>query len=124
NNPGQFRIRVWTYYKHTSMTHAAIRVIPNGAGGDLFDISNTYNYNVGPFGPFADGSTNVGSWQPDQGWTGSRAWWVYNYILNAFFFPWDQVPPGQAAGSRQPDGATAEWQADSTAGTFFDYNHV
>src|SRR5207247_3575496 len=44
--------------------------------------------------------------------------------LNAFYYPWNNVPPGQSAGSRQLDGGTVEWQSDSTAGTFYDYSHI
>jgi hypothetical protein len=122
NNPGQFRIKAWTYYRHTSMSRGAIRVVTQGNTDGLFTVSG-YNYNIGPFSA-ADGAYNVGSWQPSQSWDGRRAWWIYQDILDAFFFPYYQVPPGESAGSRLPDGGTAEWSSGDNDGTYYNYDHI
>jgi len=120
SNPGQFRLRVWTYFHHTTQVRAAIRVVPQGNTSGLFDVSG-YNYNVGPFGPYGDGSVNVGDWRPADDWDGRRAWWIYQDLQNAFYYPWYAVSPN---GSRQPDGGTAEWTWGNEDGTYYDYSHI
>lgn len=124
SNPGRFRVRAWAYYRHTSMTHAALRVIPLGAGGDLFDVSNTYRITTAALGPVADGTITIGVLRPGSSSTYNRPFWILGDLLKAFYFPWYAVPPGGTPGTRQPDGATVEWQTDSTEGARYDLNHI
>jgi hypothetical protein len=118
-NPGAFRIRVWAYYRHNSMNIGAIRVVGSGLQTfNRFTVAG-WNYNTPAMGPFANGTVDVGSWTPAPNWEGRRAWWIYQDLYDAYAYTWHQVPPGQPAGSRQPDGVTAEWEPGSTDGTFY-----
>lgn len=120
-NPGRFRIRVRAYYRHTSMSIGAIRVVLNGfQTSSKFSLAG-WNYSLPVMGPFSDGEIFVGTWRPSPTWSGSRAWWVYQDLMDGFFSTWNQTPPGAPAGSRQPDGVTVEWQPGSTVHPH--YNH-
>lgn len=113
NNPGAFRIRAWAYYRHGSMTIGAIRVVGNGQQTpSAFNLAG-WNYRLPVMGPFPDGEVNVGAWQPNPNASGSRAFWIYQDMIDGFFSTWNAVPPGMPAGSRQPDGVTVEWQPGS-----------
>ncbi|HSD85664.1 MAG TPA: hypothetical protein VLG46_17510, partial [Anaerolineae bacterium] len=110
-NPGQFKVRMYTYYKHVSMSISALRVVPDGDfnSGEEFSVPGTYNVTTGTFGPYADGAQDIGGWKPNTSWDGRFAWWVYTDMLNAFFYPWYCTPYCSGDGSWLPDGATAEW---------------
>ncbi len=125
-NPGQFKVRMYTYYRHTSMAISALRVVPDGSfdSGEEFAVAETYNVTTGLFGPYADGSHDVGGWKPSSSWDGRYAWWVYTDLLNAFFYPWYCTPYCPSDGSWMPDGATAEWSMTSTDGDYFDYSKI
>jgi hypothetical protein len=118
-NPGKFRIRVWANYYHSSMSVGAIRVVGKGLQTpNRFSMAG-WHYNIPTMGPFANGEVNVGSWGPASDWDGRRAWWIYQDLIDAFTYTWDKVPSGVPAGSRQPDGVTAEWEPGSTDGTYY-----
>lgn len=118
-NPGKFQLRFWTYYKHSSMTDSPIKVVADGDTTGRFLIAG-YNFTIGAYGPYSDGETvDVGYWQPDPAWAGSRAWWVYDALLDGFFYPSSAVPPGMAPGSRMPDGVVVEWSAGSDDGAYY-----
>ena len=122
SNPGQFKVRAYTYYRHTSMSIGAIRVIPNGNdSGDNFSIGETYYVTTGAFGPYADGTINVGSWRPSDSYDGRFAWWIYDDMLQAFFHPYNCQPECTTNGSWMPDGTTAEWTPTSTIGTYYSF---
>lgn len=117
-NPGQFKVRMWAYFRHVAMARGAIRVIGNGGGGAAFNVGQTYSAVTGLLGPVADGATaNIGTWWPDDAYAQKGAWAIYTDVFRAYFFPYSAVPPGQVPGSRLPDGATVEWQADSAEST-------
>jgi hypothetical protein len=119
SNPGVFRIRVWANYRHDSMQIGAIRVVGDGLQTlNRFSIAG-WHYNIPPMGPFPDGEVDVGSWMPDPNWSGSRAWWIYQDLIDAWGYTSSQVPPGQPYYSRQPDGVTVEWEPGSTDGTYY-----
>jgi|GEM_PF-7071612 len=119
DNPGAFRIRAWAYYRHTSMTVGAIRVVGSGLQTwNPFSIAG-WNYSIPVMGPVPDGEFDVGGWVPGTEWGGNRAWWIYQDLIDAFRYTWDKVPPGVPAGSRQPDGVTVEWEPGSTDGTYY-----
>ena len=118
-NPGKFRIRVRAYFWHSTMTVGAIRVVLNGIQtSGPFSLAGWY-YTLPVIGPFSDSEIYLGKWRPKPTWLGHRAWWVYQDLMDGFFSTWNAVPPGVQAGSRQPDGVTAEWQPGSSAGTFY-----
>jgi hypothetical protein len=122
NNPGKFRIRFWTYYRHEKMTIGAIRVVRNGTETSTrFSLAGWKG--VSPvMGPFPSGETQIGSWESDPSQSGSRAWWIYQDLIDGFFSTWNAVPPGVPAGSRLPDGVTLEWQPGSTVGPRYERN--
>jgi len=125
-NPGQFKVRMYTYYNHVSMSLSAIRIVPDGDfnAGEEFSVAGTYNVTTGLFGPYADGTRDIGGWKPSSSWDGRFAWWVYTDMLDAFFHPWYCTPYCSSNGSWDPDGATAEWSYTSTDGDYFDYSKV
>ncbi|MBA3470411.1 MAG: hypothetical protein H0T53_12295 [Herpetosiphonaceae bacterium] len=120
NNPGQFKVRAYTYYKHTSMVLRALRVIPNGTdSGNKFGIPETYYVTSPALGPYADGVRNIGSWWPATDYSGRHAWWIYTDMLDAFFHPYNCTPECTTDGAWMPDGSTAEWTPTSTVGTYY-----
>ncbi|MBP8253030.1 MAG: hypothetical protein KAX40_11755, partial [Herpetosiphon sp.] len=122
SNPGQFRVRAYTYYRHTSMGISALRVIPNGTdSGNNFSEDETYRVITPVFGPYADGTINVGSWRPSDSYDGRFAWWIYDDMLQAFFHPYYCQPECTTNGSWMPDGTTAEWTPTSTIGTYYSF---
>ncbi|CAG0935349.1 Mycolysin [Thermoflexales bacterium] len=125
-NPGQFKVRMYTYYKHVNMALSALRIVPDGNfnSGEEFDVPGTYNVTTGVFGPYADGTRDIGGWKPSSSWDGRFAWWVYADMLEAFFHPWYCTPYCGSNGSWDPDGTTAEWSYTSTDGDYFDYSKV
>ena len=125
-NPGQFKSRLYAYYSHVSMSISAMRVVPDGSfnAGEEFNASETYNATTGAFGPYADGTHDIGGWKPSQSWDGRYAWWIYNDMLSAFFYPWYCTPYCAADGAWLPDGGTAEWSFSSTDGDYFDYSKI
>lgn len=124
NNPGTFRIRVWANYVHSSMTIGAIRVVGNGLQ-TLNKFSRAgWHYFIPTMGPFPNGEINVGAWIPDPNWSGSRAWWIYQDLIDAWLYTRNQTPQGVPADSRQPDGVTVEWEPGSTVGTFYSNSRI
>ncbi len=120
SNPGQaVYVRAYTYYRHTSMVLRALRVIPNGSDTGVFAEANSYYVTAGPFGAFADGTHNIGSWRPADSWDGRYAWWIYTDMQDAFFYPYNCAPECTTNGSWMPDGSTAEWTPTSTDGTYY-----
>lgn len=120
DNPGQFRIRFWANYTHSSMQIGAIRVVGEGLQTPNRFSWSGWHYFTPLMGPFPSGEVNVSSWQPDPSWDGRRAWWVYQDLIDAWLYVRTLVPPGVPVGSRHPDGVTAEWEPGSTANT--EYN--
>lgn len=125
-NPGQFKVRLYAYYNHVGMSVSAIRIVPDGSfnAGEEFDTSEAYKATTGLFGPYADGTQNVGGWKPGSTWDGRFAWWIYADMLAAYFQPWYCTPYCGADGAWLPDGATAEWSFTSTDGDYFDYSKI
>jgi hypothetical protein len=120
SNPGQFKVRAYTYYQHTSMALRALRVIPNGNdSGNVWQQADTYYVTSGALGPYPDGTQNIGGWYPSSGYDGRFAWWIYDDMLDAFFYPYYCTPECATDGTWMPDGSTAEWTPTSTDGTYY-----